>query len=229
MRRNRRRLNRLLPSVIVVLLCLAAPAWGLDEDEQAWVLVTARGSIHGRWKLYLEAQPRFDETGTRQLLLRPAVGYQVTPQWSLWQGYGWTPSFDDFRDEQRSFQQSLVETPRGFLPVTLVNRTRLEQRWIEDSDGTAWRLRHMLRLVYPLDDDGTWALAAYDEPFVALNSVSDGPRSGFDQNRAFAGINRALGYGFRLELGYLNQFVNQRGGQSDLVRHVGLVWLDYVW
>lgn len=226
------RSGTLFASLLVLgwlLIAPVSPTLAVEQDGQVWLLTTARGAIQGPWKLYLEAQPRLDGSGVRQLILRPAVGYQVTRLWSLWQGYGWTPSFDEFRDEQRSFQQSLVEMPRGRLPVALVNRTRLEQRWIENSEGTAWRLRHMLRLVYPLDMDGTWALAAYDEPFVALNSIQGGARSGFDQNRAFLGLSRSLAEGLRLEVGYLNQLVNQPSGETDLLRHVALVWLDYLW
>jgi len=214
----------------VLWLALArSAALALDDDGQLWLLGTARGPVYGEWKIYLEAQPRFDGTGTRQLILRPALGYQLTPQWSLWQGYGWTPSFDAFRSEHRSFQQSLIETPRGLLPVALVNRTRLEQRWIDGSDGVAWRLRHMLRAVYPLDAAGDWALAAYDEAFVALNTAGGGPLSGFDQNRGFVGVNRRLGPGLRLEMGYLNQMINVRQARPDLLRHAALLWIDYAW
>lgn len=218
-------------AVISLLLVTAASrhAAAAEQDGQAWFLTTARGPINGNWKLYLEAQPRIGGDGMRQLILRPAVGYQVTKHWSLWQGYGWTPSFDPFNDEQRIFQQSVVETPLGELPVSLTNRTRLEERWIEGVGGVSVRLRHMLRAVYPLDAAGKWALAAYDEPFVTLNDTNKGPAAGFGQNRAFFGINRALTAGVRIEVGYLNQFIDSPSGQPNVVSHNALVWLDYAW
>jgi hypothetical protein len=42
-------------------------------------------------------------------------------------------------------------------------------------------------------------------------------------------VNRTLGHGLRLEIGYVNQFVNGHGGQPDVLRHIALVSLDYVW
>jgi len=201
----------------------------VESDGQGWFLATARGPIARDWRLYLEAQPRIDGDGLRQLILRPALGYQVTSVWSLWQGYGWTPSLDPFTGENRIFQQSLVETPRGELPFALTNRTRLEQRWIEDASGVSLRARHMLRAVLPIDAAPAWALVAYDEPFVTLNTTTRGPAAGFDQNRAFFGLSRTLGAGMRLEFGYLNQFVETPSGTPDLLRHVALLWLDYGW
>ena len=35
----------------------------------------------------------------------------------------------------------------------------------------------------------------------------------FDQNRAYAAVTRALGKASRLELGYMNQIVQQRNGR----------------
>lgn len=226
----------ILPTVVLTATLTALPllvpraqAAALEQDGQVWFMATARGAIHGNWKLYLEAQPRIGGDGIRALLLRPALGYQITKSWSLWQGYGWTPTFDPYKNENRIFQQSLLEFPRGDLPFSVINRTRLEERWIEGANGVAVRLRHMLRVVYPLDASGRWALAGYDEPFVNLNDVTSGPAAGFAQNRAFVGINRELLPGVRLEVGYLNQYINAPTGKPNGMSHNALVWLDYLW
>lgn len=218
-----------LAPVVLLALAVALPARAVEEEAQAWFLATARGPIAGNWRLYVEAQPRIDGDGLRQLILRPALGYQVARVWSLWQGYGWTPSFDPFTSEQRLFQQSLLEMPRGILPFAVTNRTRIEERWIENVSGVSVRARHMLRVTQPLDSGGRWALVAYDEPFATLNPTGGGPRSGFDQNRAFLGFSRALGSGTRIELGYLNQFLNAASPSPDIVRHVALVGLEHAW
>ena len=77
----------------------------------------------------------------------------------------------------------------------------------------------------PLTGDGSWALAAYDEAFVVLNDRRNGPQAGFDQNRAFLGINRALTIHVRVEVGYVNQFIDA----SDEMNHIAFTWLDYRW
>ncbi|MGK0303033.1 MAG: hypothetical protein ACI89X_003920 [Planctomycetota bacterium] len=223
-------LTRLRPfalALAVVSVCLAQNAAALEHDGQGWILTTASGPISGNWKAYVEAQPRLSDDG-QTLLLRPAVGYQITPQWSLWQGYAWTPSFNPDKDEHRIFQQSVFETPKGFFPFALTNRTRLEERWIEHTDQTAFRLRHMLRGMQPIGDTGKWALVAYDEVFLNLNDVDNGPQEGFAQNRAFFGINRELTPRIHGEVGYLNQFLRS-DGKEDSMNHNGLLALYYKW
>ena len=44
--------------------------------------------------------------------------------------------------------------------------------------------------------------------FMNLNTVDWGARSGFDQNRFFIGAGYGLTSNFRLEAGYLNQYVD---------------------
>ena len=205
---------------ILTLLVALAPSTGtaVDNEAQGWFLNTAQGPMGGKWRLYFEAQPRIDGDGARQLLIRPAIGYQVTEKWSLWQGYAWTPGFEPDRDESRIFQQSVLNSSPFEVPLRFVNRTRLEQRWLQRSSGTSVRLRHMLRATYPLDAAERWSVAAYDEAFATLNRTSGGPRSGFDQNRAFAGINCKLSQELTIEVGYVNQFVTAR---RDTLRHIG--------
>ncbi|HYD49395.1 MAG TPA: DUF2490 domain-containing protein [Terriglobales bacterium] len=214
---------------LLLAIVLAAPAArALDDDAQGWLLATVRGPIAGKWRLYLETQPRVGGDGMRQFLFRPALGYQMTKHWSLWQGYGWTPSFEPDRKESRIFQQSTCDIPHGdwMLPFTLTNRTRLEERFIEDTHGASVRLRHMIRAVYPLTTSERLGLVVFDEPFVTFNSIERGPRSGFDQNRAFVGITDQLTNHIRIEIGYLNQFINARGGADNRMNHIGLLWLD---
>src|SRR5690606_2349588 len=94
--------------------------------------------------------------------------------------------------------------------LSLTNRTRLEERFIEDTGGASIRGRHMLRGSYPVGKSQKWSLVAYDELFVNFNSVSNGPASGLDQNRAFAGINRKLNEHANVEAGYMMNYVNRR-------------------
>lgn len=214
-------------ALALVSFCYAQNAHALEQDGQAWILTTASGPISGNWKGYMEVQPRLGDNG-QALLIRPAVGYQLTPQWSVWQGYAWTPSFNPDKDEHRIFQQSVVETPKGVFPFSLTNRTRLEERWIEHTGKTAFRLRHMLRGMQPIGDSGKWALVAYDEVFINLNDVDNGPQGGFGQNRAFFGVNRELTPSIQAEVGYLNQFIRS-DGKEDLMNHNALLAMYYKW
>ena len=129
-------------------------------------------------------------------------------------------------NEERGFQQLnwTMGKPWG---GELSSRTRLEQRWRSDGDDMGWRLREMLRYEKPLRT-GSDALNAlvYAEGFVALNDTDWGARGGFDQIRSFIGAELGLPGASTLEVGYLNQLINQRGGDTR-VNHVAAVTLFF--
>ena len=69
-------------------------------DERLWVNFTVqeRAGTESPWRWYFEVQGRtrngvddFD-----QLVVRPAVGYDLTPRSSVWVGHGYTPSLPGF-------------------------------------------------------------------------------------------------------------------------------------
>jgi len=211
-------------ALVGALLVLSpAPARAVTQDGQVWFLGTARITFAERFKLFLEAQPRVGGDGLRQVVLRSAVGYQFLPYWALYQGYGWTPNFNPYNDENRSYQESLFDNAFGDL--RMINRTRLEERFIEGVEGVSLRLRHMLRLVYPLDEKRHWFAAVYDEPFVTLNDATNGPQSGFNQNRAYIGVRRQLSKAVAIELGYLHQYVD-RPADDDVSSNNAVFWVD---
>ncbi len=76
-----------------------------------------------------------------------------------------------------------------------------------------------------------WAVVAYDEIFVNLNTVGTtqgkGPAAGFDQNRVFVGINRTFSKYLNMDIGYQNQLLNSRSilNLANQVNHVILLHL----
>jgi hypothetical protein len=201
---------------VLAVATAAAPARADDVDTQAWGVFTVQKELSPRWRAYFEVQPRFgqDVNGLERLLVRPAIGYRIRPNLSVWQGYGWTPLVDPtFVDEHRLFQQLLYEDNLGKASVS--NRVRLEERFIEHAGGTALRFRNMLRVSHPISADKKWALVGFDEFFWNLNSTTRGPVSGFDQNRLFFGISRQLNPQVRLETGYLLDLINSPRGKPN--------------
>ena len=86
--------------------------------------------------------------------------------------------------------------------------------------GVGWRLREMIRYEHPLKpgSDAVNALV-YAEGFVALNDTDWGARGGFDQMRSFAGTEVRVAGATTLEIGYLNQAINQTRGRTR-INHV---------
>jgi hypothetical protein len=194
---------------LALLTSLTAQAAPPEHDLQAWTLITAWARVD-RVRFFGEVQPRVSLTGGKfdRLLVRPAIGWQLTPEVSLWLGYVWTPTFGPFRDEHRPFQQLLTEHRFGVF--SFVNRFRFEQRLIGGTTFPSFRLRHMARAVVRFGERSPWGLAAYEELFFNLNSVAGGPEGGFDQNRFFLGLNLKVD-ALQFELGYLHNFVARPG------------------
>ncbi len=209
-----------------------------SQDFRLWSPVFLTVKLPSSLLAYMEVQPRFadlDDGGhIDQLLLRPALGYQLTENVSIWQGYAWvgnynqrhTPPQSPFFEESRIYQQVLYT--RKFDSFKITSRTRLEERWIEHVDGTAVRFRTALRGMYTLPMAPEWALVASDEIFIHLNTVdSRGPAAGFDQNRVFVGINRTFSKYFNIDVGYQNQLLNSRSipNLANQMNHVILLQL----
>ena len=212
------------------------------SDFRLWTPVYLNVKLPSKFLAYMEVNPRIgdDVTNIDQLLLRPAIGYQLTENLSIWQGYGWvgyfnqkhTPPQSPFFQESRIFQQVIYT--HKFSNFQFMSRTRMEERWIEHTAGTALRFREMLKVSYPLPMAPDWALVGYDEIFINLKSVDTiddaihgvkGPGAGIDQNRLFVGVNKTFNQYFNVDLGYQNQMINSRtvGGNANLINHILLL------
>jgi hypothetical protein len=176
--------------------------------------VITQVNINKEWFAYMEAQPRVGDDISRfeRLIIRPAIGYNITPNIALFLGYAWTPTFmnnqyeEDFRNENRIWEQLLIKDYRWGLDWQ--HRLRQEQRFIEDAAGPSNRTRYLLRGSYALSDSGTYGLTGYNEIFVNLNSQYKGPLGGFDRDRFFFGPYFKKGPG-RYEIGYLGEYAQR--------------------
>jgi hypothetical protein len=195
--------------VLVLSVDSQKKAYAGTNDFQIWTPVYLTVNFTDKIQGWYEAQPRFgdDASQVNQLLLRTAVGYKFADHWSIWQGYAWTPDIEPkFKTENRIYQQLLYN--QKFPAIKLMSRTRLEERWIKDVPGTAVRFRTLLRGQVPLADQGRWGFVIQDEIFFNLNSPTNGPDGGLDQNRVFAGINRSINDHLNVDAGYQLQTVN---------------------
>ena len=202
-----------------VVLGISGGAARAQSEFQSWTLLAATKKYSPQWLGYIEAQPRLQDDGDLEvLLLRTAAGYAVRPNVTLWLGYASVYGYRGRNTlEYRPFQQ--LQTVSKLPALDLINRTRLEERYVEGTIDPSIRLRHLVRGFFPLDPKRKWALVAQDELFVNLNSATPRLRSGFDQNRAFAGASAAVGRGTRLDFGYQRTDVRVPGAGQDRVLH----------
>lgn len=76
----------LTPSFALAAIALPNAAKAAEEDANIWLARTALG---GDLVLWLEAQERFTNDGSRlgQLLVRPAIGYKLDKTTTAYIGY----------------------------------------------------------------------------------------------------------------------------------------------
>ena len=219
-----------------------------DSNGHLWVNYVGDHPLGStKWGIHLEAQIRRSDYGGdwQQLLIRPGINYTLNPHVTLSGGYarvttypyGDYPAVDDF-PENRFWEQ--VAVTHKALGLEWTHRFRLEQRLIgelaryeEDGDYHVkdWRyenrIRYMLRTTIPITADKKWYVPVWDEVFV--NFGGNVKRNYFDQNRAFVGIGRKLTDSTRLEVGFMEQTLQRRGGQIWENNHTVTVWLISKW
>lgn len=198
-----------------------------SQDLRLWSPVYLTVTLPASFLAYIDMNPRFSDSISElhQTFLRPALGYRLTENLSIWQGYAWISNYQpSLVQEHHVFQQLLYM--RRVLNFHILSRTRLEERFIEHVDGIAMRFRTMLRGMYPLPPVPGLALVAWDEIFVNLNTVGQqGPAAGLDQNRLFIGVNRMFSPRFNMDIGYLNQLLDssQIPGLANQMNHIILL------
>lgn len=197
----------------------------LNQDFRLWSAVFLTFPLSSSFIGYMEVAPRSgdDVSKLTQLVLRPAVGYKLTDQLSLWQGYAWYGNYQPrFTEENYVWQQLLYARKYPFVKVLI--RPRLEERFIEHTDGVSVRSRTMLRGDFPFPHAPKWAIVVFDELFVNVTSVGNGPDSGFDENRFFLGMNRQFTEQFDMDFGYQMQAQNNRQpGLLNQINHAILL------
>ena len=203
--------------VLLLAACQQSSAQTIDDVGHWSALFTQdRFSCDSRLRWWFDGHYRLfdDNDGFGQSIVRPGIGLDVGENSALWAGYGWirtSPIQGEDIDEHRIWQQ--WTSSRTVDPLKFAARTRFEQRFIESSDDTGLRLRQFVRAQKNLGRCSRRTFVVWDELFIALNDTDWGQRSGFDQNRIFVGFGFKRNHAspWRVEIGYMNQTVNQRG------------------
>lgn len=219
--------------LLIVLACLLTEAQAQiqgnrvkDPNQNAWLMYFGDHRINQKLGIHTEAQLRRARvlSDPQQLLLRTGINFYPTENAMLTLGYAYvdTYPYGDYPaaaifPEHRLYQQLQLGGSAGIFRFT--HRYRLEQRWVHfpntDAPTFLHRARYMFRAVLPLQgptvDDKEFYLAAYDEIFIGFGKQMG--QNFFDQNRLFGAIGYKITPRAQIELGYLNQIVQQRNGR----------------
>jgi hypothetical protein len=96
----------------------------------------------------------------------------------------------------------------------------MEQRWRDNADGTAWRIRPYAKYSLPLH--GKTSLTLSNEIFVNLNTTSFQQHDGVERMRNLIAVNTPLLMNVSMEVGYLNQYGFVRRG-DDTSDHIATI------
>jgi uncharacterized protein DUF2490 len=212
-----RRRNTLV-AVFVTGLLAACPA--LADDVQFWPTLTVYSRTVDGWRGSAEVQARVsDDLGTyNRTVFRVNGGRLLTPRLELFAGYENTqPATAAVRHEQRLWEQ--VEYTGRPGRWSFASRLRLEQRFVEDTDRTAYRLRGRFRVQHRLART-QWNLLATDELWMHLNTVPAYAARGLDQNRLAVAASRAVNPHLSIEPGYMHIYTNLPAPVANRVAHV---------
>jgi hypothetical protein len=195
-------------------LGLATPAWAEENRLEAWFEGTISKDLGGGTFAQFQTQQR--ARGNRN----PIGDLDLYRLW-LGQKFGSTSVSGGIQRSKEGTQREtrlIQQASYSFGSTGLKGRTRLEQRFIDDTPQTGWRVRQRIGYSVPLtgDKDG-WKLAGSAEGFVTLRATSRTGDTGLTGLRTFAGFERSLGK-LDLSLGYTRQ-QNIRKNRPDLVGH----------
>jgi hypothetical protein len=186
-----------------------------NSDVGNWLVYMGNQKVGDKFNFWNEAQYRnYNFIGDlQQFLVRAGVGYDLTEKNNnVLLGYGYFLSEnyvgDDIKRatwEHRIYGQFLSKQKMGV--VSLSHRYRFEQRFFETENR--FRYRYALAINVPLNkkelSDGAVYAAASNELFI--NNRPDY----FDRNRLYGGVGYFFNDYLRLEVGFMNQYVNGAG------------------
>lgn len=196
-------------SLFLPLLAIPTMAHA-TEDEQLWTTASATVKLSDHWRLSQEVVARFsdDRDGLYEIESNTLLGYKLSKAVTIWAGYTHDPQYaaGDFTVmEHRGRQQITFDNIAKIGPATLSARMRMEERWREGVDGTAWRLRPYVKLVMPFREGGKTALVLSHESFFDLNKTNFQRVQGEERMRNLIAVTTPVAKNVNAEIGYLHQ------------------------
>lgn len=206
------------PLLASLLLCATLPAPALAQDDfQQWLTLSAKVDVADKVSVQNELITRFsdDRSGLYEIENSLLLGYKLSKTVTAWAGYVHNPNYaaGDFTVmERRAREQVTIDNFANIGGASLSARVRLEQRWRDGSDGTAWRMRPYVKVGIPLGGKTAPTLNLSAEPFVNFNNTAFQSVDGLERLRSAIALALPVSKQLKLEAGYLNQRRFVRGG-----------------
>jgi hypothetical protein len=212
------------------ILSISAKAQNITQNS-VWGASFNSIKLSEKTGLHFDAQFRSadDVAYLRNVLIRPGFTYFFDQTKNATLGYAFiltNQGAANTKDliEHRIWEQFILNVPLS-KKITLTNRLRLEQRFIDQNNNDVFsqRIRYFVRSVIPIKKQeekftkGLFA-ALQNEVFLNIQNKSKLNNKVFDQNRAYAAIGYRLNSKFDIEIGYLNQY--SKGLSANTINNV---------
>lgn len=208
------------------LLCgmaVALSSFSVENEAQTWFQLNQTFPLRSSTFLFAEVQPRtsLSKGKLASIITRFALIQEITKDFSLGAGFLWQPNYSPSAfDETRMFLQATLNQSIGSTSV-LSHRLRLEDRNLSNTSDIAFRLRYQLRSLHDWFNDPNTRFLLSDEIFINLNTTETaGPKTGFDQNRLYVGINHQWKPGISSDFAYLFNYVWRPRSAEDRINHI---------
>jgi hypothetical protein len=182
------------------------------QQTKQWTNLSFRGSFFNapaQWIYLLDLQSRyhFDPNEFEEGLIRAGLGFQSTPNLSLWGGYQWT-SHNQFtgRNQLNTLWQQLLWDIINQDQVHLISQSRIEERGQQNQAQWNIRFRQQVIIEFPKTMSNKLTPVFWDEVFFNITKPSWVSSKTLEQNRAFLGVNILMSTANTLSVGYLNQY-----------------------
>lgn len=208
---------RLLPALplsyalpVMIAAAIVPSVAHASEDEQLWTTANATVKLSDHWRLSQEVVARFsnDRDGLYEVESNTLLGYKINKTVTLWAGYTHDPQYvgGDFTVmEHRGRQQVTFDNIAKIGRASISARMRMEERWRDGVDGTAWRLRPYVKVTIPFQEGRKTALVLSHESFFDLNKTGFQRVQGEERMRNLIAVTTPLAKNINAEIGYLHQ------------------------
>jgi len=230
-------LTRLSPIALLLALTASANthAASATSDFQSWVPININAKLTQQLRGFLEFQPRVgnDSSHLTSMMVRPAIGWALSPQATLWAGYlmsadSVSPSSDKYLIENRAWQGFSWKESANNKQFIWEMRNRLEERFLARNADPSFRWRTRFRIEQLIPNYSSWSVIASEEIFVNLNDNENNAqlKAGAQQNRTYLGIGYRFAPEFQIETGFLYQHVWKKEPAGDQNNNVWMTNLN---
>jgi len=214
----------LVAGMLSVLSTSAQDTRDVATHQHTWFMAFGNHRLSDTWGVHTEYQFRRTDLGQdwQQSLMRIGLDWHRSEQHVVTAGYGWIRSYPygeqpiaQLFDEHRIWQQLITKSKTGAINWT--HRYRLEQRFMDRPEGSAWqhRARYFVQISWSIPNHTNWSISAYEEAFIGLRDLAVPVINLLQQNRLSAALNYRLNNGTSLQVGWLQQVLWKGDGRAE--------------